>query len=163
MWADVIGREDVLRVINLGEDVEVFLTLLSALIYRLGFDTEMIRGETSAVTTPMTRCASTSKKELYLRLIPRLFRLQVADDATSELHLEVGLRGVSVRKARSVDLDVAAAVGSLRSKSTALRSTRRSTNTRPRRPYVPISYTPNRLFEAVFADELDRYPRNGHC
>jgi len=155
MSAGVVWREEVLRVLNLSKDVEVFLTLLPALIDRLGFYTEMIRGETSALTTPVTRCASTPEKKVDLRLIPRLLRLQVADDATSELHLEVGLRRASVRKTRRVDLDVAAAVGLLLRKSTTLRSARRSSDSRTRRPNVPNGHTPDRLLEAVNANELD--------
>jgi len=155
MSAGVVWREEILRAKNISEDVEVFLTLLPALIDRLGFYTEVIRGETSALTTPVTRSASTPEKEVDLRLIPRLLRLQETDDATSELHLEVRLRRRSVRQTRRVDLDVAAAVGLLLRKSTTLRSARRSSDSRTRRPSVPNGHTPDRLFEAINTDELD--------
>jgi len=122
----------------------------------------MISGETNTLTTPVTRCTSSSMQEVDLRLIPRLPRLQIADNATSKLHFEVGLSGRCVRKTRSIDLDVAAAVGSLRRKSTALSSARRSTNSRPCRPHVSIGHTPDRLFETVSADELDCYWSHRH-
>ena len=78
MIACVVWSEEVLRIVDLSENIEVFLTLLPALIHWLRFYTEMIRGKTNALTTPVTRCTSSSKQEVDLRLIPRLLRLQIA-------------------------------------------------------------------------------------
>lgn len=156
----MVGRALVLDGEDLDEDVEVLLTLLPALVHRLRLYTQMIKGETGAVTTSVTRRPTTSKEEVDLRLVAGLLCFDVADDATGQLHLEVGLGGGSVRETRSVDLDVAAAVRLLDRKCAALSGDRRFPHSRTRRPLVPLRDALNRLLETIHADELDGLQRS---
>jgi len=158
----VVRRKEVLSVIDFSENVEVLLALLPALVHWLRLYTKMIRGETYAFATPVTRCTSASKQKVDLVLIPRRLRPQIADDATCELHLEIWLRGRGVRKSRSIDLDVTAAVGPLRCESAAFSSAHRSSDSRSCRTHVSIGHASDRLFETIYADAFDRYDGGRH-